>query len=138
MSVMTNLLSGLIGSVVGGVITGLFAIQSVRRTEYYRLLPGLKRVLRETEAELAGSKGTYPLNILDPKLAALKIVMDDVIPFAGALRRRQIIKAWQNLAYESGSTYKDPSGFPSEYTRKGTIEARELMLERIRHLLARL
>jgi len=68
-------------------------------------------------------------------LAALKIVMDDVIPFAGVLRRRKIVKAWQTLAYESGSTYKDPSDFPSEYTSKGTIEAREIMLERLRHLL---
>lgn len=134
--IISNLLSGLIGSIIGGYISGQIALDAVRRSEYFRHVAALKRVLREVDAGLNSSSG-YPAVTLESRLAEMKPLADDVIAFASRCNKRRIRIAWETLTLDKQALQEAKiTTTPIEYTKVGTVESKKLIRSRIQALVS--
>jgi hypothetical protein len=127
--IIIALASGLIGSIIGGLIAIYAGILTVRRTEYYRLATLLKTIFRGNILELNKITGHPVQFIEDIKTDALVEDIKSVIPWS---KGKRFVAYWNEYRYDKQN---GEPWFPSEYTQLGTVEAKKLIRSRLINLI---
>lgn len=123
------LASGLLGSIIGGIIASCGAIRAVTRMECMRQSERLKILLRSVISELNSIEG-HPASVVEN--ADIDNAVCDVKPLLGCRRRRAFSKAWNQYRYDP----QHDNYAPSEYTEISTVDAKKLISSRIHNLIS--
>ena len=131
--IIIALASGLMGSLVGGLIAIYGGIIVVQRTEYYRLRAILKIEFQNIIESLSKS-GTYPANLVEN--SRIDGLVDDIVPIMPFWKRRGFTCDWEE--YRHDKKIKIHNMAPVEYTQKSPSEARKIITERLHNLISKI
>ena len=127
---MTEFFAALSGGLIGGLFGMAAAILVVRRTEYYRIAGHLRLALRDCLRRLADASG-HPVSVVEND--AIDNLVADIMPVFTVLRRHAFNQAWREYRYDK---QHGELSFPTEYTTKGTVEAKRMIESRIHAVLS--
>ncbi len=127
--IILSLISGLIGSIIGGGIAVIGAIVAVKRTEYYRLVGQLKSSLREVYFKLSNDSG-HPVNYVEN--VTIDTLFNDLIVISPFWKRKKIQSKWEGYRYDP----KIKGSIPIEYTQKNPNDIRKLMQGRLNNIIS--
>ena len=124
-----SLISGLIGSFIGGSLAMYGALVAVKRTEFYRLAEQLKTALRAVDAKLSDDTG-HPVSLVGN--ICIDNLVSDVIAVSPIRKRKSLQTKWREYRYDA----KISGIFPTEYAQKGPADVRKLMRQRLHNLIS--
>lgn len=124
-----SLISGLIGSFIGGSLAIYGALVAVKRTEFYRLAEQLKTALRAVDAKLSDDTG-HPVSLVEN--ICIDNLVSDVIAVSPIKKRKALQSKWREYRYDA----KIGGIFPTEYAQKGTADVRKLMRQRLHNVIS--
>ena len=128
-NIILSLVSGLIGSIIGASIGIYGALCAVRRAEFYRLRIPLKDALRDVNAKLSDDTG-HPAVIIENDITDNLFL--DVIAVTPCRIRKTLQEKWNKYRYDE----KTDGVIPIEYTKKGTVDAKKLIKERLHNIIS--
>ena len=125
-NIIIALVSGLIGSIIGSIISIYGSIIIIRRTEYCKLRPRIKRVLKNTISKV--EQHNFPW-ILVKNDTTDDIVIDilQVMPYC---KRIGFKKKWEEYRHDKSGD----GTVPDEYEKLGSISGRRLIIERLQKM----
>jgi len=126
--IILSLISGLIGSVIGGGIAVIGALAAVRRTEYFRLAGKLKLSLHYIYNKISDDSG-HPVKHAEN--VNIDTLLNDVLAMSPFWKRKHIKSKWEEYRYDK----KMKGSLPAEYTKNNPNEVRKLMLQRLNSLI---
>jgi len=124
--IILALASGLIGSLIGGLIAIKSAMQSVARMECLCRSARLKNLLREVIVKL----DTVPHPCVVTESREIDNAVADLIAVMPFFSRYRYLRAWNKYRYEPNKNY-----IPFEYTKKKSHEVKKLIIWRLNHLI---
>jgi hypothetical protein len=127
--IILSLISGLIGSFIGGGIAVFGALVAVKRTEFYRLAGQLKTALRAVDSKLSDDTG-HPVSLVEN--VSIDHLLSDVIAISPIRIRKTLQAKWREYRYDA----KIDGIFPTEYTQKGPADVRKLMRQRLHNVIS--
>jgi hypothetical protein len=122
------LASALLGSLIGGGLAIYGGIVAVRRTEYYRLRPRIKRVLKYTISKVG--QHNFPWVLVRDDVT--DDLVSDIIRVMPYCKRRGFEKEWQEYRYDKSGD----GTVPDEYEKLGSVSGRRLIIERLQNLIS--
>lgn len=119
--IIIPLASALLGSLIGGGLAIYGGIIAVRRNEYYRLRPRIKRVLNHTISKVG--QHNFPWILVQDD--ATNDLVSDILQLMSCCKRIRFKQKWDE--------YRDGT---HEYEKSGSISGRRLITERLQNLIS--
>ena len=94
--IIIALASGLLGSIIGGLIAIYGGIVAVRRTEYYRLRPLVKKTLENTISKVG--QHNFPWVLVRDDVT--DDLIRDILQVMPRLKRIQFEQKWKEYRYD--------------------------------------
>ena len=128
-NIIIALISGLIGSLTGGLIAYIGSIQSVKRIEMYRRTGILLILLRTAIYKLHNTVG-HPVEVVDNK--EIDNAVNELIPFIPIQLKNIFISEWTSYRYDNKLNIKTE---PLIYTETSIIKARYIIADKLETLV---
>jgi hypothetical protein len=128
-NMLIALVSGLIGSLIGGCIAAFGSILAIKRIEMYRRISNLIKLLRNVLVML--DKGVpHPAGVVENDDVDNAVI--DLMPFIPMQLRNEFDEVWSTYRYEKNINLKTS---PFEYTELSTVASKKLISERLNYLI---
>lgn len=130
-SMILALISGIIGSFIGGVIAACGSVYAVKLMEEYRRSERLKNLLRDLLRSLEVGKFAHPSGAIENN--EIDNAVADLIAFLPLRIRGQFKEEWEKYRYEpKGKMFT----IPLEYTELSTDEVKKIISCRLNYIIS--